>query len=354
MQKQDKIIALGGIILIVILAVIAVILLFHVGSIGNSLSGKKAETVQLEDEEEADGEAGNSGSSIMSIIQSAGSKGNATSGSNSNSNTKNTSTGSTSNTTTNTTKKTTAKGNQLSEKYEKSVCKKVLNNDAQLAELAGYWEAYHLEAVADLIRLERIRTYTIDLAGTNKYYYYGDVDANNVPHGKGLAVYADNTYYYGDWNKGEREGDGYWLRIYLDKPGEEGLYTGITEHQYNGQFKDDLPNGKGQEHYTIEDMSAITYDLTMLNAIGGFRNGYYDGEMYFMTGDTHGNKYDWYANANTGSFQYCVPDKVSTTNKKPVWEKGEDNDHSTDESDDGYYWMSDSENNGYGIFGLKK
>lgn len=328
MSKQDKVVAVAGVILIIILALVAVLLFFS-----NRKDGfgglKKDNTVELNDV----------------VVETAKEYQNTDDKSGVAEDKKTDSDGQTDDANT--------KNSIITEKYAKASLKQVKNSDKQLEELAYYWEDYQLEAVSDLIRLERIRTFTNDLKGTNKYYYYGDVDENNIPNGRGLAIYENDTYYYGDWSKGIRDGNGMWLRIYLGKSGKEGKYTGVVEHQYNGQFKNDLPNGTGQEHYTF-NMEEITYDLTILNALGNYKNGYYDGEMYFMTGDTKGNRYDWYAKANAGVFEYCVPDKVSTTNKRPVWTKGEDNDHSTDESDDGFYWMTDSENSSYGIYGLKK
>ena len=88
--------------------------------------------------------------------------------------------------------------------------------------------------------------------------------------------------------------------------------------------------------------------------VGSFKNGYYDGELYIMTLDNKGVTYDWFATGVNGSFKPCVENKISTTNKKPVWEKGEDNDHSTDDSDDGFHWMTDKENANWGIYSLKK
>ena len=330
MKKQDKIIAIGGVALIVLLAVVAVVLLLHIDDGDSSIVKIKPQTeeVDLKDEVitpaaikvESDPDTDDSApeATVAADIDEDVVK------------------------------------TPLTEYYVKAACKEIRNNDNQMAELFGYWDDYHLEAVGDLIRLERVRMLTKELTGTGEYYYYGETDANNVPNGKGLAIYENDTYYFGEWNKGLRSGSGMWLRIYPEtETAKVGMNTGVTEHMYNGQFKNDLPNGNGQEHFTIQ-YDKITGERDIANVIGSFKNGYYDGELYIMMVDSKGVTYDWYATGANGSFKYCEENKVSTTGKRPVWYKGEDNDHSTDANDDGYLWMTEKENAGWGIYSLKK
>ena len=331
MKKQDKIIAIGGVALIIILAVVAIVLLMNIDDSSSSLVKVKPdkEEVELVEKQIEEVPSEQDATDMLESTQEAvAGKDKSEPTAEPESSTEN-------------------------EYYTKAVLKEVRNNDTQMAELFGYWDGYQLEAVGDLIRLERVRMLTKDLKGTDSYYYYGETDANNLPNGKGLAIYADDAYYFGEWNKGLRSGSGMWLKIYPDATAKVGKFTGVKEHQYNGEFKNDLPNGNGQEHYTY-DTEKITGEMCVANAIGGFKNGYYNGEMYIMTIDDEGVTYDWYADAKEGVFKYREENVVSTTGKKPVLSKGDDNDHSTDESDDGYYWMADSENTNFGIYGLKR
>ncbi len=222
----------------------------------------------------------------------------------------------------------------------------------QLPELYTYWDNYELEAVSDLINLERVRKITDSLKGSNDFYYYGDMDASGNPEGKGLAVYADNTYYFGQWSKGLRSGEGMWIRVFPDKPGTVNGITGVTWHQYAGQWSNDYPNGQGQENiqYETEEMNVGTDVYAIQNAIGGFKNGFYNGEMYIMTNDGYGSTTDWYGTAKGGVFTY-LNEKKGYNGKRAIWKAGDG--YETGENDN-CRWIVPAENADYGIAGLKK
>ena len=80
------------------------------------------------------------------------------------------------------------------EKYKAAALTERKTEDNQLKELYEYWDAYKLDAVAELVRLERLQKVSEELEGKNKFYYYGSVDRLGRPSGKGVAVYEDNTY----------------------------------------------------------------------------------------------------------------------------------------------------------------
>lgn len=222
--------------------------------------------------------------------------------------------------------------------------------DGQLKELFEFWDAYKLDAVAELVRLERLQKVSKELEGTDKFYYYGDVDRLGRPSGKGLAVYEDNTYYCGEWKDGLRHGKGMWLEvaIYTEENAEYNL--GVIEHSYSGQWSKDLPNGEGQEHFS--------YDLDLLkqenmkdnkcitNVIGNFKDGYYNGDMYIMTIDSARRSVDWYGTCENGVWK---PIQVGSTTDS-VWESNE-------KDSDGnpmFHYLIPQENQNYGIMGLKK
>lgn len=220
--------------------------------------------------------------------------------------------------------------------------------DGQLKELYEYWENYKLNAVGDLIRLERLQEISAELSGTNKFYYYGSVDRLGRPSGKGVAVYADNTYYYGDWKDGLRHGNGMWLEVAIYTEDSEKENLGVVEHSYNGQWSKDFPNGEGQEHFTYDyeilDEDFSNENKVIANVIGNFKNGYYHGEMYIMTTDAKGDTLDWTGNCQNGVWDVIMEGKTTDA----VWENYDDT------KEERYHYLFPSENKNWGIIGLKK
>ena len=236
------------------------------------------------------------------------------------------------------------------EKYVACSLTERKQEDDQLKELFEYWDAYKLDAVADLVRLERLQKISRELEGTNKYYYYGNVDRLGRPSGKGLAVYADNTYYCGEWKEGLRHGKGMWLEVAIYTEDKAKLNRGVIEHSYNGQWSKDLPNGEGQEHFSYDFDILKKEDIKdgkcIANVIGGFKDGYYHGEMYIMTVDGSGKSTDWSGTCENGVW---VPIDVGITTDS-VWLS-----HEKDEQGNArFHYLFPKENHNYGIMGLKK
>lgn len=230
------------------------------------------------------------------------------------------------------------------EKYQAFSLVERKADDGQLKELFDYWDAYKMEAVNELLRLERIKEISAQLNGTNKFYYYGAVDSLGRPHGRGLAVYRNNTYYCGDWKEGLRSGQGMWLQVAIyDEADEKNL--GVLEHMYNGRWSKDLPNGQGQEHFSYDHHVLNIKDKIITNVIGNFKDGYYHGEMYIMTTDSRGDTKEWDGICKKGVWDILL--EGSTT--KGVWRSTEMN-----QGDYEYYFMFPEDNVNQGIYGLKK
>ncbi len=236
---------------------------------------------------------------------------------------------------------------QAKEFAEPPVYKEYTGEDMwQLEELYAYWKDYQLEAVDDLIRLPRVRTMTNELSDTSRFYYYGEKNTDGLPHGSGLAVYADNAYYCGEWKNGKRHGNGMWLQIFPDKTVVINGVPGVTEHSYNGQWQNDYPNGEGQEHisYNEEEMDG---EYVITNVIGGFKDGYYNGSLYIMAFDKDGGTTDWEAAAKKGAFNY-YHERYNASGECPVWKEMKESE------EDAFRWLDEPENVNWGIFGLKK
>jgi hypothetical protein len=73
-----------------------------------------------------------------------------------------------------------------------------------------------------------------DLLFPANYYYKGDMDANDRPHGQGTVFDPHGRELYcGEWVAGKREGMGYYRCL-----------DGIT---FEGEWKGDQPDGFGVE-----------------------------------------------------------------------------------------------------------
>ena len=185
--------------------------------------------------------------------------------------------------------------------------------NAQLKEMYTYWADGNTEAVRDLARLERFEVMSYSLTGSKDFYYYGDTTGDGVPNGTGLAVYANNQYYFGEWSEGVRSGNGTWISFYPNYS----QYV-VKEHMYTGEWAGDLPNGQGQEHYDYASDYMNNVDIYLQNAIGGFKDGYYNGDMYIIITDKDGNATEWNGKCNAGNWEQVLYAAVDDKGKIPV------------------------------------
>lgn len=212
----------------------------------------------------------------------------------------------------------------------------------QMSEMRGYWEAGNMEAVADLAYLPRYRAASAQLTGTTKYYYLGDTDGNKRPSGKGLALYGDNQYYYGEWKDGVRSGSGMWIKYYVYDKNAKAKDSIYFLHSYSGSWSNDLPNGDGAEHYDFIDENLEANVSYNRNFIGSFKNGLYDGEIYITDYYSNGNVKEWTGTAKNGVWQ-PMGDKDKMGQYPVIVEKT---------NPDNYQWMAEIKNKNQGVDGL--
>ncbi len=225
---------------------------------------------------------------------------------------------------------------EIMEKVDYSKVK--FDKDAQLKEMMAYWEDNNQKALDDLANLDRFIAMSWTLSGTDDCYYYGDTDSQGLSNGKGIAVYADNQYYYGDWKNGVRSGNGTWIHYHIhQKENTTDLYT---YHQYTGGWADDLPQGKGSEHYdyNLELLKkGIGYDT---NLIGSYSKGLINGKFYLTNIYSDGNMKEWNAEAEHGSWIYQSENKDKKGNRT-VYVDVKDPDN--------YIWMQPKDNKNIGV-----
>lgn len=191
-----------------------------------------------------------------------------------------------------------------------------------LNEMTPYFADNNLEAVWDLAHLKRYIKLSEGLKGTNTFYYQGDLDEEGKPHGRGLAIYESNSYYYGAWVHGLREGDGRWYHFYIDESDEITLNQIYTAHSYSGNWKNDLPNGEGAEHFDLDTGWTDGPDMVITNVIGNFTDGLYDGDMFANTVNYYGKLNEWNAVARNGEFKLWK--KMKSTGECSVWRNADD------------------------------
>ena len=172
-----------------------------------------------------------------------------------------------------------------------------------LKEAYPHFEANNQDAIWDLAHLKRYVKLSKGLEGTGDFYYQGDVDSEGKPDGTGLAIYEKNSYYFGQWSHGVRNGQGTWFRFYINQKNKTNAMGTYMSHSYSGLWADNLPNGQGAEHYDV-DISTLapTKDRIIQNVIGNFKDGLYDGDMYANTVDYIGNVQEWDGIATEGVF----------------------------------------------------
>lgn len=191
-----------------------------------------------------------------------------------------------------------------------------------LNEALPYFADNKQDAIWDLAHLKRYVKLSGELTGSGKYYYQGEVDSDGRPHGKGLAIYEQNSYYYGDWSHGVRSGSGNWFRFYIGQRNKTNAMGKYMAHSYSGKWANDLPNGDGAEHYEVDISKLENHTRILQNVVGNFTNGLYDGEMYANTVDYIGNVEEWSGVADNGVFTLWRD--MSAIGECSVWQNRDD------------------------------
>lgn len=191
-----------------------------------------------------------------------------------------------------------------------------------LKEALPYFESNNQNAIWDLAHLKRYVKLSKELENTNSFYYQGDVDSEGKPDGKGLAIYGQNSYYYGEWSHGVRSGEGTWFRFYIQQKNKTNAMGKYTAHSYSGCWADNLPNGQGAEHYEVDITKLPAHDRILQNVVGNFTDGLYDGELYANTVDYTGNVEEWRGVADKGVFTLWRD--MSAIGECSVWQKQDD------------------------------
>ncbi|MBO4458320.1 MAG: hypothetical protein J5802_11430 [Butyrivibrio sp.] len=213
------------------------------------------------------------------------------------------------------------------------------DKEEQLKEMQGYWAENNMAAVRDLAHLERYEAMSYELGDGNDFLYYGETNDSGNPEGKGLAVYGNSCYYYGDWVNGVRQGEGSWINFYPSYS-----HYVVTEHTFSGNWENDLPTGKGQEHYDYNAEYMNPEDVYLQNAMGGFKDGKYNGDMYVIIINAEGNATEWRGTCKEGKWARVLNGTKDKKGNIPVL--------SLLESEDTHVYMSQEALADNGISGI--
>ena len=212
------------------------------------------------------------------------------------------------------------------------------DKDSQLKEMMGYWADSNQKALDDLASLDRFRAMSYSLRGTTDFYYYGDKDSNGLPSGTGIAVYADNQYYYGTWKDGKRDGKGTFIHYHVHNDSKNtDLYT---YHQYTGGFANDLPDGEGSEHFDFNTANFKKGERYVGNRIGGYSGGLLNGDFYVTTTDLNDKMEEWEGTADHGTWVYQNANKDKKGNRTILVMIG---------NEENFIWMQPSANKNIGV-----
>lgn len=156
------------------------------------------------------------------------------------------------------------------------------------------------DLIKELLRSDEFVNMAEEIVSLNDSIYYGDTDDAGLRNGKGIAVYCDGYYYYGDFVDDLRSGDGIYIRATYGEGSAMGSFI------YDGEWENDLPNGKGTatSNYYPEEISSSELKLKIIK--GTFKDGLEDGDMT-LNGTTKGG--------SSVNYEYTVtdgvPDKLS-------------------------------------------
>ncbi len=212
------------------------------------------------------------------------------------------------------------------------------HKEEQLGDMMAYWADNNQKALDDLAYLDHFIAMSYSLRGTTDFYYYGDKDGNGNPNGKGIAVYADNQYYYGEWKDGLRSGNGTWIHYHIHlTENKSDLYT---YHQYTGGWSGDLPQGEGSEHFDYDKTLLQKNTSYVANRIGSYAKGLVNGEFYMTSIYEDESSSEWNAEAINGVWNYLSDTRDKKGNRTVFVDVHDPNN---------YTWMHPRDNMNIGV-----
>lgn len=133
-------------------------------------------------------------------------------------------------------------------------------------------ETIDFDAIKELLRTDEFITIVDEVIGDNSFYY-GDRDDSGRRNGKGVAVYENGYFYYGDYVDDLRSGQGIYVRAVYSESSSIGSYI------FEGTFENDKPNGTGTATSNYYKDKIGSSGLSKQVISGEYLDGYENGTM---------------------------------------------------------------------------
>lgn len=124
-------------------------------------------------------------------------------------------------------------------------------------------EADDAKALYELQESEEAKALEVSVRNGEHYVYFPDGEDS----GKGIGYYtfeecSCRQWYYGSYKDGQRDGKGIWY--YVSSSTEDG---GVYKEVYDGDWKEDAPNGKGRQVIVSGDKTDTSKKLKVKNGL---------------------------------------------------------------------------------------
>lgn len=143
------------------------------------------------------------------------------------------------------------------------------------------FEAGDIDDVKELLRTPEIKDFADEIVSEDISYYYGSKDADGKRSGKGIAMYVNGYFYYGDFENDVRSGEGTWMRaVYSDS-------SAIGSYIFKGTWANDKPNGAGEATSNFYKDKISSNEMVKQIIKGEYKDGLENGSMN-LSGATKG------------------------------------------------------------------
>lgn len=152
---------------------------------------------------------------------------------------------------------------------------------AVLSKVFNCFEAGDMDDVKELLRTQEIIDFADEIVSEDVSYYYGSKDADGNRQGKGIAMYINGYFYYGDFANNMRSGEGTWMRaVYAES-------SAIGSYIFKGTWADDKPNGPGEATSNFYKDKISANEMVKQVIKGEYKDGLEEGSMN-LSGATKG------------------------------------------------------------------